>query len=347
MFPWESAFTGYEVCPEEMYGRNEIHITGDIVFSIRQYFYATADLDWIFRNGIPVVFNAADFWHSRVTFNSTINLYVINDVMPPDEYQYPVENSVYTNVIAKMCLEFAIELGKIFQTKTPPEWEDVATKIYIPFDKMLKYHPEFDGFDIKKPLNVVKQADVILLNFPLMYPMENDVRENDLLFYENITDLNGPAMTHSMFAIGWLEVGNRVAADKAFKRNFENIQEPFKVWTEIRNGEGASNFLTGAGGFLQAVIFGYAGIRLRNFSLDFNLNLLPESTSLLLNGVKYRGNSLTFSVNDNNKCFVELVKASDTRLFCLINGKKIPLKVGLRVVTCIGSIAPRSLNFNV
>ncbi|XP_012556543.2 protein-glucosylgalactosylhydroxylysine glucosidase [Hydra vulgaris] len=347
MFPWESAVSGFEVCPEERYGRNEIHITGDIVFSIRQYLYATGDFDWVFHHGIQVVFSAAEFWISRVSYNNSLNLYVINDVMPPDEYQYPVKNSVYTNVIAKMCLEFAVELGKIFKIKTSFDWENVATKMYIPFDKTLKFHPEFDGFDIKNPLSVVKQADVILINFPLMFPMDRDVKKNDLLLYENITDLNGPAMTQSMFTIGWLEVGNRVAAEKAFKKNFEHIQEPFKVWTEIRNGDGAKNFLTGAGGFLQTIIFGFGGIRVHNFSLDFNLSLLPESTSLLIYGVKYRDNSLIFNVNKDNKCFIELSHASKTQLICLMNGKKIPLKTGLKVLTCRGSIVPSNSIYDV
>ena len=57
------------------------------------------------------------------------------------------------------------------------------------------------------------------------------VRYNDLAYYqhENITDPNGPAMTHSMFTIGWLEAGEQEQAERAFIKNFANIQGPFKV----------------------------------------------------------------------------------------------------------------------
>lgn len=41
----------------------------------------------------------------------------------------------------------------------------------------------------------VKQADVVLLGFPVMYPMEPEVRRNDLEIYEPVTDPQGPAMT--------------------------------------------------------------------------------------------------------------------------------------------------------
>jgi len=56
------------------------------------------------------------------------------------------------------------------------------------------------------------------------------VRVNDLAFYENRTDPSGPAMTHAMFAIGWLEVGNKEKAEKSFLKNYANIQGPFKVF---------------------------------------------------------------------------------------------------------------------
>lgn len=40
-FPWESAATGREVCPEEIYGAQEIHITGDVLMAFEQYYYTT------------------------------------------------------------------------------------------------------------------------------------------------------------------------------------------------------------------------------------------------------------------------------------------------------------------
>lgn len=41
----------------------------------------------------------------------------------------------------------------------------------------------------------MKQADVVLLGFPLMHPMSSEVRRNDLEMYEPITEMDGPAMT--------------------------------------------------------------------------------------------------------------------------------------------------------
>lgn len=52
----------------------------------------------------------------------------------------------------------------------------------------------------------MKQADVVLLGFPLMHPMSAEVRRNDLEMYEPVTDPAGPAMT-------WVRRGQGPARD--------------------------------------------------------------------------------------------------------------------------------------
>lgn len=52
----------------------------------------------------------------------------------------------------------------------------------------------------------MKQADVVLLGFPLMHPMSAEVRRNDLEMYEPVTDPAGPAMT-------WVRRGQGAARD--------------------------------------------------------------------------------------------------------------------------------------
>ena len=321
MFPWESALTGVEVCPGEVYGKNQNHNSGDIAFAVKQYWMATGDVDWMLKYGIELVFGTAKFWASRVEFDKAKNHYIINDVMPPDEYQYPVNNSVYTNVVAKINLEFATYLGQRFGKPTPSKWQEIASKMFIPYDEKLRYHPEFEGFDITSKSAYVKQADVILTGFPLMYQMEDDVRENDLRMYAKITDPDGPAMTHSMFTIGWLELGDEAQAEKEFKKNFDQVQDPFKIWTEVRHGRGESNFITAAGGYLQSIIFGYGGLRLRETELSFHLHNLPGDKLLTLDGVKYMGNSLRFEGTSDGGGVVTLLKDEGADLKISYDGK--------------------------
>jgi trehalose/maltose hydrolase-like predicted phosphorylase len=76
----------------------------------------------------------------------------------------------------------------------------------------------------------IKQADVVLLGFPLMWPMSDEVRRNDLLVYEPLTRPDGPAMTWSMHSIGFIESGDFDKAEQLFRRSYETyVRPPFNV----------------------------------------------------------------------------------------------------------------------
>ncbi|NWV82173.1 PGGHG glucosidase, partial [Dasyornis broadbenti] len=293
-FPWESAATGREVCPEEIYGAQEIHVTGDVLMAFEQYYCTTQDQK-LFREegGWELVEAVAQYWCSRMVWSEEEQLYHIRGVMPPDEYHSQVDNSAYTNAVARRSLNFAADMARELLLPVPEEWEDRARKIKVPFDEERKYHPEYDGYSPGEP---VKQADVVLLGFPLMHPMSAEVRRNDLEMYEPVTDPAGPAMTWSMFAVGWLELKELQRAQSQLEKCFSNITEPFKVWVENSDGSGAVNFLTGMGGFLQVVLFGFTGFRITRSSLLFDPAFPDDITKLEVSGVSYLGNKLEFTI---------------------------------------------------
>lgn len=68
------------------------------------------------------------------------------EVMPPDEWHYPVNNSVYTNHVARQALLMPKFVCKLLNCTPPDEYEEIANKIYLPFDAEEQYHPEYDGF---------------------------------------------------------------------------------------------------------------------------------------------------------------------------------------------------------
>ncbi|XP_056383482.1 protein-glucosylgalactosylhydroxylysine glucosidase isoform X2 [Hyla sarda] len=328
-FPWESAVTGYEVCPEEIYGDQEIHINGDVLMIFKQYYYMTKDIDFFASSGgWEVVSAIADYWCSRVVWSAEEQCYHIKGVMPPDEYHSDVINSVYTNALAQISLNFSIDLAKDLQQPIPDIWRDVASKIKVPFDPKNNYHPEYDGY---KPGDQVKQADAVLLCYPLMFPMSQECRKNDLQIYETVTDPDGPAMTWSMFTIGYMEIKEPIMAQQQFMKCFSNITEPFKIWTENADGSGAVNFLTGMGGFLQTVLFGYTGFRITENSLRFDPILTGDVTALYITGVCYLGNKVNFTFS-KDLTTVELTSVLDSQYSLVITFDDltpcIPLYIG-------------------
>ncbi|XP_036783060.2 protein-glucosylgalactosylhydroxylysine glucosidase isoform X4 [Manis pentadactyla] len=220
-FAWESAGSGLEVCPEAIYGSQEIHINGAVVLAFQLYYHATQDLQ-LFREagGWDVVRAVAEFWCSRVEWSPGEERYHLRGVMPPDEYHSGVNNSVYTNILVQ--------------------------------------------------------------------------NRNNLEIYEAATSPQGPAMTWSMFAVGWMELKDPQRAWGLLERSFANITEPFKVWTENADGSGAVNFLTGMGGFLQAALFGFTGFRITHSGLTFDPMCPAGVSGVCVSGIFYQGNKFDF-----------------------------------------------------
>ncbi|XP_023510636.1 protein-glucosylgalactosylhydroxylysine glucosidase isoform X5 [Equus caballus] len=247
--------------------------------------------------GWDVISAVAEFWCSRVEWSPEEENYHLRGVMPPDEYHSGVNNSVYTNVLVQNSLRFAAALAQDLGKPVPNRWLVVADKIKVPFDPEQNFHPEFDGYQLGEE---VKQADVVLLGYPVPFPLSPCVRRTNLEIYEAVTSPQGPAMTWSMFAVGWLELKDARRARDLLERSFANITEPFKVWTENADGSGAVNFLTGMGGFLQAALFGFTGFRITRAGVTFN-PLCPAGISgVSVSGVSYQGNKLDFSFSGDS-----------------------------------------------
>ncbi|XP_062568653.1 protein-glucosylgalactosylhydroxylysine glucosidase-like [Saccostrea cucullata] len=242
--------------------------------------------------------------------------------MGPDEYHFNINNSVFTNYNAKLSLELPNLLHKrqltpVNQTEVD-ELMEVSKKIRILYDRQRDFHPQYDSFSLAEK---IKQSDVVLLGFPLQMPMSRSTRKNDLEIYENVTDKYGPDTgTWSMHTVGWLELGQPQRAYENFKMMFRNINGPFKVFSEkpANSSEGPRcvNFITAAGGLLQAVIFGYGGLRLKDDHLQVSITDIPGASEWAMYDLKYRGftfdlhlkeNSLSIKVTDSEDEGMSLV----------------------------------------
>ncbi|XP_077817625.1 protein-glucosylgalactosylhydroxylysine glucosidase isoform X2 [Macaca mulatta] len=247
--------------------------------------------------GWDVVRAVAEFWCSRVEWSPREEKYHLRGVMSPDEYHSGVNNSVYTNVLVQNSLRFAAALAQDLGLPVPSQWLAVADKIKVPFDVEQNFHPEFDGYE---PGEVVKQADVVLLGYPVPFSLSPDVRRKNLEIYEAVTSPQGPAMTWSMFAVGWMELKDTARARGLLDRSFASMTEPFKVWTENADGSGAVNFLTGMGGFLQAVLFGCTGFRVTRAGVTFDPVCVSGISRVSVSGIFYQGNKLNFSFSEDS-----------------------------------------------
>lgn len=290
MFPWESASSGVETCPLfAATGLREDHISGDIAFALWQHWALTRDKLWLQSTAWPMLQGIADFWVSRSTPEGA--LYHIKDVIPPDEYVDHVEDSAYTNTVAALALSYAAQAAEVLNISCTAckHYLEVAQGLALPTPANGAAHPEYLGYAGQ----LVKQADVVLLHYPLGLQMSDEQRRTDLQFYSERTDAHGPAMTWGMHAIGFLDLGMADEAAKYLNMSFQdNLHAPLRVWTETPDGN-AVNFITGAGGFLQTLIAGYPGVRI---AADLSLTVTPSCVQgadrIKLRGLHYLSTSL-------------------------------------------------------
>ncbi|KAG5684457.1 hypothetical protein PVAND_013691 [Polypedilum vanderplanki] len=331
-FPWESAYTGWEVtpdcCPEVV--EYQHHIISDIAFAFRSHLAATRDLTWWKKYGCDIAWNTAKFWESRVKFNETTKFYDIRNVMGPDEDHHDIDNNVYTNVNAAINLYFGDFAGcacrEVLGISSENEYKNfsmIAKSLTLLYDKEADFHPQFEGYNGEE----IKQADVVLLGYPLQFPMNAETKRNDLLYYDNKTRSTGPAMTWGVHTIGFLDIKDETLAAKFFERSYTvYTHKPFNVWSENQPGTpGAGNFITGAGGFLQSVINGYAGIRLHFDYLSITNFYTPvNSSALVLNGITYLYNRFSIRI-ENGRASIEFLEVSNEH----------PIKVTLKPTNAV------------
>ena len=188
-FPWESARTGAEVTPDICVPcrENQQHITADIAFAARTFVALTRDLDWLAFSGNDFILEMARFWESRPTFDASTGSWDIDGVMPPDEHQQEANNSIYTNLGAvyavntarwTSCLLFGPSTA---ETLVPDAWLNKTKNLAFLYNSAKRYHEEYEGFDADLTGGTldprgIKQADVVLLGYPMLWDMPDDVR---------------------------------------------------------------------------------------------------------------------------------------------------------------------------
>lgn len=285
MFPWESADDGSEDTPVwALTGPFQHHITGDIAWAMWKYYQVSQDKEWLRTTGYPVIREAADFFASRVERNGP-GAYDINNVIGANEWEENIDNNAYTNGMAITALRVAGQAAAALGLKADPDWAHVAENIPIlkfP-DGTTRENATYDGVTIK-------QADVNLLSWPMDIVRDEAQIQKDLAYYEPRLAKDGPAMGAAILSLLYARLGDTDEAYRLFEKSYQpNEVPPFGVLAETAGGTNPY-FATGAGGMLQAVLFGFGGLEFTDDGIVQQGGRLPnEWTSLRITGVGKEG----------------------------------------------------------
>ncbi|WP_299528277.1 glycosyl hydrolase family 65 protein [uncultured Streptomyces sp.] len=300
-YPWTSASRGRldQECQswDPPHCLTQIHLQGDIALAVWQYWLATGDRAWLESRGWPLLRGIADFWSSRAAANDD-GSYSLRNVAGPDEYSNGVTDGVFTNAVAATALRHATRAAGLLGRAAPTRWARVADGLRIPYDPARKVFLQYAGYNG----STIKQADTVLLMYPLEWPMEPGAAAATLDHYAARTDPDGPAMTDSVHAVDAAAIGEPGCASYTYLQRSVRpfVRGPYELFSEARgekagaqdplSGFPAEDFLTGKGGFLQVFTHGLTGLRLREDGIRLDPTLPPQlGEGVTVRGLRHRG----------------------------------------------------------
>ncbi|CCH44570.1 alpha,alpha-trehalase [Wickerhamomyces ciferrii] len=280
----------------------EYHLNVDIAYSSWLIYLASGDEEYLRYTAWPILRDASNFLTDYVTFNTTLNQFTTHNLTDPDEYANHVDNGAFTNAGIDSLMKWTLMAASHLGEPINPKWAKVNDNVYIPRSE--------DGITLEYiGMNAsvsIKQADVVLLTFPLDFNDHHSYEdaERDLYYYSIKQADVGPAMTFPVFSIASAKLLNKGCSVHSYlqKSVLPYLRAPFAQFSEQADDNTATNggtnpafpFMTGHGGYLQALVYGVHGLRFSvkltpDGKLDRFLTFDPIAISGLPGGVKISG----------------------------------------------------------
>jgi protein-glucosylgalactosylhydroxylysine glucosidase len=318
MYPWESdPENGSEQTPHSAYvlGETEIHVNADVAIAQWQYYLATHDREWLRAHGWPVIREVARFWASRATYDPRGHRYEITHVNSVAESNTDIPNDTFTNVSAAKALSIATAAASLLDERPDPLWNRMARLLYTPLAPGGQRHLAFDPAVVERSDEDFGGGPMSLLFLPsLDLAMSAELRRNDYEYAirpNPVARVAAASMGIAPRSIAAATIGSGTDAAAWFATNFTGgtLKPPFNVRTETA-GNNVGYFLTGSGGYLQSLIYGFSGLRIREQGLvEAYAPVLPATwNSLTLRNLTFRGQRLDIHIERDAAGVVRLTR---------------------------------------
>ncbi|MDF5709822.1 MAG: glycoside hydrolase family 65 protein [Nostoc sp. S4] len=297
-------------------GDIEVHINADIAYAVLHYWHTTNDDDWMRDYGAEIILDTAVFWESRVQWNQQRHSYDILDVIGPDENHDRVDNNAFTNLMVQWHLQSALALWDWLKQAYPEtsaqlvqklnlttqrlhRWAEIPEHLFVNQDPKTGLIEQFEGFfqleeidfadyeprnkslqgllgiEATSQKQILKQPDVLMLLYLLRERYDHNTLATNWDYYSQRTDHTyGSSLGPAIHAILACDLNQPTEAYRHFMRSALVDLE------DVRLNAGEGVHAASAGGVWQAVVFGFAGIRMTQFGPVACPNLPPNWTRL-------------------------------------------------------------------
>lgn len=325
-FAWQSGPYGEEVlAPWYRFVHTNIHINGDVCYTLMQYLGATGDCEWRRSKGVDILFESARFYASRAVRGED-GRYHLHDVSGPDEGHCESTDNYYTNYLAKKTLlwaadhvnrlsrghaeEFAQITARLgLQPGEPARWVEVAEGLAFLYDPETKVYEQYDGYygllpipeDFREqqtewwftvyPYQAIHQPDVVMAQTLFREETPPDVYRANIEYYRP-RSMDFSSMSHVIHSIAAKETGDMNEAYRQFIiTSGEDLDESLTGRGDTLDGLHG----TATGGAWMAAVLGFGGLHVWESGMSINPRL-PEGWTTLEFQVVLKGEVVRFHI---------------------------------------------------
>ncbi|MFU8946574.1 glycoside hydrolase family 65 protein [Mycetocola zhadangensis] len=362
LFPWRT-INGEEASAYYAAGTAQYHINADVTYALAKYIDATADVDFLSYGAVDIAVETARLWTTLGFWRSNGDeRFEIHGVTGPDEYTTVVNNNLFTNVMARFNLRYAIDALKTLERERPDayrravkrldlqeselvEWERVAGAMIIPYSESLQIHPQDSQFlqrevwdleatpDDRKPL-MLHFHPLVIYRFQVL--KQADVvlalflQGNQFTFEEKLADFDYyDPLTTSDSSLSKI-VQSIIAAEVGYHDlALTYFLDTAFVDLEDRHGNTADGVhVAAAGGVWNSLVSGFGGMRDYDGALSFDPRL-PKDWPELRYRLTWRGTRMLVTLTPTSMR-VSIVDGEDPVSFS-VRGETFEVSVGTDV----------------
>jgi kojibiose phosphorylase len=343
-------------------GEEEIHVTAAVAYGLIAYAAATGDHALMTDYGAEILFETSRFWAgrleampdgryalSRVVGPDEFHEHVDNSAYTNYLVRWHLQQAAH--VYAGLAVSHPGELASLaerigLKPDEVEQWLTRAEQIRLParnddgvieqFDgyfgletlpvahdgnDMPMYPPGYHHYNLAG-INLVKQADVVMLTYVLPDEFGDDVKRANYDYYEPLT-LHKSSLSTAIHSIIGIEVGDpRRAVQYVRRAAFVDLLD-----NQGNTAEGIH--IASAGGTWQTIVCGFGGFRVRNGQMTFKPWLPPDWNAVAFR-LKWHGNTVSVSADHTSATFV-LTGPAGCRETIIINGRQITLQANTKV----------------
>ena len=312
LFPWRT-INGEEASAYYQAGTAQYHLNADIAYAIKRYVDVTGDQDILLDVGAEILVETARLWVD-LGFYDDDGAFHLHAVTGPDEYTTVVNDNTFTNLMARLNLNYAVSVVDWLRVAEPyryrvlcedvgltydevQSWHEAAVAMHVPYNEKRGINPQDAHFLEKEVWDFARtppnKYPLLLHYHPLVIYRHQVLKQADVVLamfllgnefpfelkaanykYYDPLTTSDSSLSPPMHAIVAAEIGDTASAVDHFRLAL--LMDMADVGANAHHGV----HIASTGGVWMTLVYGFAGLRDFDGRFSFDPHLPEDWTSL-------------------------------------------------------------------